>query len=353
MDPLKLLRLVQVAAVAQAFGLTAVTWLDLVTVEWLLAFALMRGLIIAFNRPPRMTVIYNIVGRDTLSSAIALNSMIFNSSRFIGPALGGAIVALWGAGYAFLFNGLSYLAFIVVLFALRLPPVKVERRERRGIVAETLEGVRYAAGHSGIAMGLVILLLISLFARPFTELLPGIASAVFGRGVDGYSTLLAFHGVGAMAGGYWLAQRGGVRGLAMIMIVHLLVIAAALLVFATAANFWLALPLMAVTGWAFVVQGVAVQTLLQTSVDPEYRGRVMASYGIVARGAPALGALAMGGLSVYLGLMGPVAGGAALCLLLWGWAVLSRKSMARALERDPSLRRNPAREPAAGRESRA
>jgi predicted MFS family arabinose efflux permease len=112
----------------------------------------------------------------------------------------------------------------------------------------------------------------------------------------------------------------------------LLVVSISLIVFATAQSFWLALPIMAITGGVFVVLGVATQTLLQTTVATEFRGRVMASYGIVARGAPSLGALIMGGFSEYLGLSAPVAGGAVLCLFLWGWVVSRKRRIREAME---------------------
>jgi predicted MFS family arabinose efflux permease len=334
-DALKLLRFTQSFAIIQAMGLAVVTFSGSVTVKWLLFFALFRGVVIAFNRPPRMTLVYNIVGREALSSAIAINSMVFNSTRFVGPALGGAIVAWFGAGWAFAFNGLSYFAFLVVLFMIDITPTKRESTKKTGIGAETWEGVRYAFNHAGIALGLVILLLTSLFVRPFTELLPGIASAVFERGVSGYSTLLALHGIGAMAAGFWLAQRGGVRGFAGIIMWSLFLVSVSLIIFATAGNYWVALPIMAITGGAIVVQGVATQTLLQTVVATEFRGRVMASYGIVARGGPALGALVMGGISEYLGLLAPVAGGAVLCLILWAWMVFRKRHIKEALEGSP------------------
>ncbi|MCZ6447954.1 MAG: MFS transporter [Alphaproteobacteria bacterium] len=331
-DALKLLRFTQMFAIAQATGLAMVTFAGWVNVEWLLFFALFRGVVIAFNRPPRMTLVYNIVGREALSSAIAINAMVFNLTRFIGPVLGGAIVAWWGAGWAFAFNGLSYVAFAVILFMMDIAPTERGPAKKTGLGSETWEGVRYAFNHAGIALGLVILLLTSLFVRPFTELLPGIASAVFQRGVNGYSTLLALHGIGAVAAGFWLAARGGVRGYTTIIVWSLLVVSISLIVFAIAGNFWVALPIMAITGGAFVIQGVAIQTLLQTTVATEFRGRVMASYGIVARGGPALGALAMGGISEFLGLSAPVAGGAVLCLCLWAWVVRRKRRIRDALE---------------------
>jgi predicted MFS family arabinose efflux permease len=115
----------------------------------------------------------------------------------------------------------------------------------------------------------------------------------------------------------------------------LFLVSVSLIIFATAGNYWVALPIMAITGGAIVVQGVATQTLLQTVVATEFRGRVMASYGIVARGGPALGALVMGGISEYLGLLAPVAGGAVLCLILWAWMVFRKRHIKEALEGSP------------------
>ncbi|MDH3239086.1 MAG: MFS transporter [Alphaproteobacteria bacterium] len=335
MDALKMLRITQMFAILQALGLTAVTLTGHVTVEWLLFFALFRGIVIAFNRPPRMTLVYNIVGRQELSSAIAINSMIFNSTRFVGPMLGGGIVATLGAASAFAFNGLSYAVFVAVLYVITITPTERPERKPTSIGAETWAGLRYAFGQEGILLGLIILLLTSLFVRPFTELLPGITSAVFDRGVNGYSVLLAFHGIGAMIGAFWLVQRGGAKEYAKVITGSLLVVSIALIVFATAGNFWVALPIMAITGAIFVILGVATQTLLQTTVATEFRGRVMAAYGIVARGAPSLGALIMGGLSEYLGLAAPVAGGAVLCLFLWAWVASRKSHIERAMQGPP------------------
>lgn len=335
-DAMRLLRLTQLLALVQALGLSLVTFGGFANEWWLLSFALWRGTINALNRPARMTTVYYIAGREHLSSAIAINSMVFNSSRFIGPALGGAIIAAFGAGWAFAYNAVSYLFFLAALMAIRIPPTRIERKKKGGMLSETWDGVRYAAGQDGIRFLLIVMLLDSLFVRPFIDLLPGFADAVFGRGVDAYSIMLALHGVGAMAGGYWLASRGGVAGFTRFTVWSLLILAVSLLLFTSLQIYWVALPLMAVTGLAFVIQGVAIQTLIQSSVAPEMRGRVMGLYGVVARGGPALGALVMGALSESFGLPAPVAGGAVLCLVLWLWARTRQRAMAAALEHEPA-----------------
>jgi predicted MFS family arabinose efflux permease len=334
-DSMRLLRTTQFLQFLQVTGLAAVTFSGHVTVWWLLAFALIRGVLVAFNRPARMTTVYYIIGREHLSSAIAINSMVFNSSRFVGPALGGALVALGGAGWAFAYNGFTYLAFLLILMMIRIPPTAISGKKKTGLWKDSMDGVRYALGQSGIMFLLIVMLLDSMFVRPFIDLLPGFADKVFGRGVDAYSTMLTLHGIGAMLGGYYLASRGGVAGFTRLLVASLLLLALSLLIFTTVHVYWVALPIMFLTGIGFVVQGVAIQTMLQTSVMPEMRGRVMGIYGVVGRGGPALGALVMGALSEIFGLPLTVGAGAVLCLLLWAWATTRQGRMAEKLERDP------------------
>ncbi len=333
-DSMRVLKITQMLSLAQAIGLTAVVFTGHVTVWWLLVFALLRGIIVAFNRPARMTTVYYICGREHLSSAIAINSMVFNSSRFIGPALGGALTAAWGVGWAFAYNAFSYLVFLFLLMLIRIPSTKIESKNRGSLLRESWDGVRYAYGQAGILFLLIVMLLDSLFVRPFIDLLPGFADKVFGRGVDAYSTMLTIHGIGAMLGGYFLASRGGVAGFVRLMVWSLILLAVSLIIFTTVQVYWVALPIMFITGLAFVVQGVAIQTLLQTSVQADMRGRVMGIYGVVARGGPALGALIMGWLSEIFGLPTPVAVGAVLCMVLWLWARTRQGPMAAELERD-------------------
>jgi MFS family permease len=333
-DSMRVLKTTQILSLAQAVGLTAVVFAGHVTVWWLLLFALLRGIIVAFNRPARMTTVYYICGREHLSSAIAINSMVFNSSRFVGPALGGALTAAWGVGWAFAYNAFSYMVFLVMLMLIRIPSTKIEGKKRSGLLRESWDGVRYAYGQAGILFLLIVMLLDSLFVRPFIDLLPGFADKVFGRGVDAYSTMLTVHGIGAMLGGYFLASRGGVAGFVRLMVWSLILLAVSLIIFTTVRVYWVALPIMFITGLAFVVQGVAIQTLLQASVQADMRGRVMGIYGVVARGGPALGALIMGWLSEIFGLPAPVAAGAVLCMVLWLWARARQGPMAAELERD-------------------
>ena len=332
MDFLRLLKFTQALALFHAVILTVLTFAGLITIEMLLVLMVLRGVIGAFNRPARMSFVYFLVGREDLSSALALNSVVFNSARFVGPALGGVIIVAGGVSLAFAANALSFLIYLLVLMVLDVAPVEKKEKTGRSLLSEAGEGIRYAFSHTGIAPILLILVMTALFVRPYTELLPGFADRVFGRGVDGLALLFSANGLGAMAAGFWLIQRGTITGLSSVVVGNLLVMAFALLAFTSTDIFWLAWPFLVISGFSLVVQGVSVQTLVQTAVAGEMRGRVIGLYGIVARGCPAIGALVMGGLSERFGLRWPLAAGAAMCLVLWLWARRRQRTMAEALE---------------------
>ena len=333
-DSLTVLRVTQVLSVLQGIGLAVMTLAGHITIEWLVFFATLHGCISAFNRPARMTVVYNLAGREMLSSAIALNSMIFNTSRFTGPGIGGAVIAYGGVGWAFALNALTYLFFFIALMAIKLASDKPETPARKSLLSSTAEGLRYVRGHQGVMLMMLIMMISGMLARPFTELLPGLVDAVFHRGVNAYSTMLILHGSGAMVGAYWLAQRGAITGLTRVTIAFLCVTSLSLIAFSLAHSFWLALPVMFITGAGFAIMGTGIQTLIQTAIDTEMRGRVMALYGIVARAIPAFGALIMGISSEFFGLMTPILVGATLSLGLWVWARGCRNTIAAQVERE-------------------
>lgn len=331
-DYFKLLRITQACTLAYSVLMAAFTFSGLMNIWLLMALTIARGTVLAFNRPSRMTVIYNLVGRDLLPSALAMNSMIFNSSRFIGPAIGGAIIVTGGAAWTFAAGAALFFVFTLALRTMDVAPMMPERTQA-SMLADTLEGIRYIFTHSGIRVQLMLLILTSIFARPVTDLLPGFSSQVFNRGPDGLALLLSAHGLGAMAGGLWLAGRTkGVKGMTTTTIINILFMSIGLIAFAATKVFWIAFLLISWIGFTFIVQGVTNQTLIQSAVDPALRGRVISVYGLVARGVPSIGTMLMGGLAEHVGLRLPVAGGALICLVLWHQAWKQRNPMASALE---------------------
>jgi MFS family permease len=179
---------------------------------------------------------------------------------------------------------------------------------------------------------LLLLLAVGIGARPVVELLPGFAGAIFQAGAEGLALMTSTVGLGAVLAGLWLAQRGPGRSLTSVALLGPIVGSLAIVAFALSPHLWVALLALLVAGSAMVASGVGTQTLLQLSVDGALRGRVLSLYGMIFRGAPAVGALAMGSLSEIFGLRWPLAGGALLaalaCTLIW----LRRGRLAAALE---------------------
>lgn len=338
-DYFKLMRITQACSLLYSVLMAAFTFAGLMNIWLLLALTIARGSIVAFNRPSRMTVVYTMVGRDLLPSALAMNSMIFNTSRFIGPAIGGIIIVAGGAAWTFATGAALFFVFTLALRAMDVPSM-VPERVPRSMLIETIEGLRYIMAHEGIRKQLTILIMTSLFAKPVTDLLPGFAAQVFERGPNGLALLLSAHGLGATAGGIWLAGRDkGLIGMTAVTIRNILFMSLGLLIFTATDIFWIACPVVAWIGFTFIIQGVTNQTLIQSAVAPAFRGRVVSNYGLIAQGVPAIGAMVMGGVAEHLGLRSPVAAGAVLCLVLWYFAWRERKPLAASLEADPALQR--------------
>jgi MFS family permease len=337
-DFFKMLKLAQGLILIYAVATAALTITGLMTVWLLLGLTIMRGAVGAFYRPARMTVVYAIVGREMLPAALAFNSMIFNGSRFVGPALGGAIIVAADAGWAFAAAAGLYFVYSIVLRSIDLDCAPVKQLQR-GVIEETAEGLRYILSHRGIRLQLALLLGTAFLARPLTDLLPGFAGEVFDRGAHGLALLLSAHGLGAMAGAVLLAGRSeGINGMTSISFGSILLIGLSLLLFIATPVFWTACVLVAVVGFGFIIQNVTNQILVQTAVEQSVRGRVVSVYGMIQQGMPALGALLMGIWAEQSGMRVPVAAGALLCLLLWLWAWPQRGATASSLEAEPAAK---------------
>lgn len=337
-DQFKLLRLAQTWSLFYSAAFAILTLTHVIDIWMLTTLVLFRGVVIAFYRPTRSTVIYGLVGREFLPSALALNSMVFNTSRFLGPAIGGTVIAWAGTGWSFV---VAFFLFAVMTLALTeikkaglsLPPVS---DRHRSIWHETLNGVRYILHHEGIRLQLMLLIVTSLAAKPLPDLMPGFAGAVFDRGSSGLAMLLSCEGIGALIGAIWMTSRASLAGLTRITLGNILLMAVTIFLFASTNNFWIALPINSFIGFAFIVQSVSNQTLIQSAIEPAVRGRVMSIYGIIAQSVPSLGTLTMGAIAAHTGLRLPVAVGAVICALLWAWGWRLRVPLAAALETEPS-----------------
>lgn len=333
LDRVRLVGLTQILAMAQAALLALLTYSGAITIESLLALALVLGIINAVNQPARLALIPNLVDRASLPSAVAINALVFNGARFVGPAITGPIVYHGGVALAFALNSVTYLAFLAALTQVKLAPdVHPVSARRPQFLAETLAGYHYALRHPGIGPIILLFAVTSLSIRGFVELFPGFADVVFGTGPIGLSWLVATLGLGAVTGGLWMVRRPSIQGLTSLIIWHVFLVALSVLGFTATASYWFALVCVFVCGFALITTGISAQTLVQSTVDPAMRGRVMALYGMLFRGGPALNALILGWLSSLFGLRVSVAAGAVICIAYWAWARSRQRDMQRALE---------------------
>jgi len=327
---LGLLRLGQSLLMLQALMLCGLTATGIIDRWSLLVVVLLGGAVIGINQPARLALVSSLVSRQNLSTAIAINSVVFNLARFLGPAIAGALIVAGGTAVAFAANAVSFLAFLMALHSLRVVlPESPLRRSSCSLLGNVADGFRYAAGHRGIAMLLIMMAILSIAVRPFIELMPGFAAGVLEGGAGTLALLSSTIGIGAVAGGIWLAQRGGSEGLTRIVLVGTTMAGVTVLGFALSRSLWTALPCVALTGFFLVTCGVGVQTLLQTAVDGSMRGRVLSLYGLLFRGGPALGALAMGAASEIAGLAAPLVAGclASTAITLLAWRRLAHASL--------------------------
>lgn len=312
------------------FALTASGW---ITVPLLVAIIAINGAVIGINQPARLSLISGLVPRDHLPTAVAINSLVFNLARFIGPAIAGLVILRFGIATVFLVNAVSFVSFLIALHRLDLPPHQSggDAGGKPTMFQAIGEGVRYVAVHPGIGPLLALHAVLSVTARPFVELLPGFAGEVFERGAGGLAALSSAVGIGAIAAGLFLAQRGTRRGLTETAMLAALLIALSTLALALSPTFWLALVAVAFAGFGMVTAGVGTQTLLQTSVDEAVRGRVLSLFGLVFRSGPAVGALAMGLASEVAGLRWPLVIGSLLGALAFGIIWQRRRTIGNAL----------------------
>jgi MFS family permease len=334
-DRISIIRITQLIGCAQATLLAVLVWTDVITVELLFTLVMLLGIASGLAQPARLALIPSLVDRASLASALAINSVLFNLARFIGPAIAGVLIAEIGIGAAFAANAVGYIAFQISLIRLRGLPVQ-SVGVRQSAIRASVEAYAFASHHPGIGPMLLLFLATTIGTRGFIDLFPGFADHVFGRGPQGLSMLTSTVGLGAICGATWMAMRPGLAGLAAIVLGHTLMMSLAILAFTATDRFYLALPCVFVAGAAMTITGTGAQTLIQAAVDARMRGRVMALYGMIFRAGPALGAVLMGWASEHVGLRPALATGALLSCGFWLLTRLRHKEIAAALEDVPA-----------------
>jgi MFS family permease len=307
----------QTASMVLAFAFAWLTLTNCITVTEIFYLAILRGIVNAFDIPGRQAFLVEMVGKEDLINAIALNSSMFNGARIIGPAIAGIVVAKVGEGWCFFSDAVSYIAVIVGLFMMRVSPREI--KPMGSPIEHVIEGFRFVRETAPIRALLLLLGLVSLVAMPYTVLMPVFADRVLHGGARGLGILMGATGLGALLGALTLATRTGVRGLGRWVTLSCGGFAISLIAFALSKNFWLSAVLLVPVGFCMMLQMSSSNTLIQAMVPDHLRGRVMAVYSMMFMGMAPWGALLGGAIADRLG--APVAVSAGAVAALGGAAI--------------------------------
>jgi MFS family permease len=298
----RILVITQTLSMILAFILAALTISGVIRVWHVLTLATLLGIVNAFDVPARQSFVVEMVGREDLANAIALNSSMFNGARVVGPAVAGIVVAAVGEGWCFFLNAVSYIAVITTLVLMRVGDVK-------------RPAFRFVRHTAPIRALLLLIGAISLVGMPYATLMPVFADSILHGGAKGLGILMAASGTGALIGSLALATRDGVRGLGRWVAVSAVSFGVALVAFSFSRSFWLSAAILILVGGAMMVQMASSNTLIQVMVPDELRGRVMAIYSMMFMGMAPFGALFAGALAERIGAPHTVAIGGVVSIL--------------------------------------
>jgi len=327
-DKLRIVRVAQTLLSVQASTLFWLTWSHRLTIGWLLTMATANGIISAFEIPARQSLVIELVGREDLPGAIALNSSGFNLARVVGPSIGAIVIAKLGIAWCFGVNAASYITVLAGLFLIQLPewiPPEHLSSPLEGI----RQGVAYMRGTPSIAALMRFVTIYSILGIPYLTLMPVVARNRLGLGADGYGALLACVGVGGVAGALSLAAAGDRFKRTTVLEVASYAFAALLLAFSLVRHAAYAYPLLLGVGFTMIVNNALANSTLQHLAPNELRGRLMAAYSFVVVGlSSVIGSLVAGSIAHAIGVSWAIGGGAVIMLVYTYWA----------FERRPELR---------------
>ncbi len=312
----------QASAMLLALVLAGLTLAGRVQVWQIVLLAALLGVVNAFDIPARQAFLVEMVGKEDLMNAIALNSSMFNGARVVGPAVAGLLVASIGEGWCFFANGISYLAVIAGLLLMKLAPQRVADRSASPL-DHIAEGFRFAWRTEPIRALLLLIGLVSVVGMPYTVLMPIFADQILHGGPRGLGLLMGATGVGALAGALVLAARAGLTGLGRWVVLSSAGFGASLILFSFSRWFWLSFVLLLPAGFAMMLEMAVSNTLIQAMVPDHLRGRVMAVYSMMFMGMAPMGALGAGVVAQKLGAPWTVAIGGAVCLV--GAGIFARR----------------------------
>ena len=310
-----LLLATQSLAMAQAFLLAYFVLAGSIQVWHIVVLSLLLGLVNGFDIPIRQSFVIEMVEeKQGLANAIALNSSMVNAARLIGPSVAGLLISVLGEGSCFLINGLSYFAVLISLLAMRVSPRPV-RQTRSSMLYELREGVSYAFSSVPIRVILMLMALMSLMGMPYAVLMPVFAKEVLHGGPHTYGFLMAASGFGALIGTVYLASRRSVIGLGRLIAIACALFGTGVAAFALSRLLWLSLICLLFSGFGAMVQVAASNTILQTIVDDDKRGRVMSFFTMSFMGMTPFGSLFAGAVAGQIGAPATAQVGGLACLV--------------------------------------
>jgi MFS family permease len=315
-DRRRILIATQFTSMLLAGTLAALTLTQLIKIWHVFVLAALLGIVNAVDIPTRQAFVADLVARNDLMNAIALNSSMFNGARVVGPAVAGVLVASIGEGWCFLTNSVSYLAVIAGLLMMTFHGER-QRKQQMEISAfeHIAEGFRFVFSAPPIRALMMLLGAVSMLGMPYAVLMPIFADEILHAGAHGLGTLMGFSGIGALMGAIALAAKKRVQGLGMWVTVSAGMFGAFLIGFSFSRRLWLSCLLILCTGFFMMVQMSSSNTLIQSMVPDRLRGRVMAVYSMMFMGMAPLGSLLAGAVAHRIGAPLTVAAGAGLCIV--------------------------------------
>jgi MFS family permease len=351
-DRHKIVIATQTSSMILAFMLAGLTLSGRVKVWEVVVLAALMGVVNAFDIPARQAFLVEMVGRDDLMNAIALNSSMFNGARVIGPSIAGIVVASVGEGWCFFANAVSYIAVIAGLLMMKLG-ARQRREHATSPFEHIVEGFRFVFHARPIRALLTLIGLVSFVAIPYSVLMPIFADRILHGGALGLGLLMGAAGVGALLGAMTLTLRSGVKGLGRIVGLAAIGFGASLALFSASRHFWLSVALLIPAGYGVMLQMACCNTLIQSMVPDELRGRALAAYTMMFMGMAPLGSLFAGATAerigapwtVAIGGIAAILGGFVYLRFLPTWRFEAKELLAAA----NVLERKPAEEVSAGR----
>lgn len=308
----RILVLTQIGQMLCAFILAAAVWLHFATPFVIILVSMLNGLAIGFDMPARQAFTVEMTSREDLLNAISLNSSIFHGARIVGPALAGFLVAAIGVALCLFLNGLSFIAVIAGLLMMQLPPHRLPD-EMPGAAEHAWSGIRYAMTQPRVRLILILFLVVGVFGWSYSVMMPAFARDILHLNANGYGILMAASGAGAFVGALIVATWGHIMTPRKMALGGVFLFSVALLWFAFTRNFYVALLPLFVTGFGMLLFFSTSNTVLQTIVPDEMRGRVMGVWSLFFGAMIPLGSLEAGALAHWLGTSAALAVGALVC----------------------------------------